>query len=175
MEQIHSYHELSEKSIHEVRISAEPMISPESKSHRSSTEWIQLSFSQCSRLSTTTYKMGTPGKKSQLNKNSPNSKKNVFLRFVLSGLGAQIFGSLSFPLWAVIQIFQGKSAFRLSRIALRASPRQHRPLPTMSTWCWLSPAHKPSEHLLTRYSSPDFSSPFPQENLQCEEQQRLAL
>ena len=175
MEQIPSYHELSEKSIHEVRISAEPMISPESKSHRSSTEWIQLSFSQCSRLSTTTYKMGTPGKKSQLNKNSPNSKKNVFLRFVLSGLGAQIFGSLSFLLWAVIQIFQGKSAFWLSRIALRASPWQHWPLPTTSTWCWLSPAHEPSEHLLTRYSSPDFSSPFPQENLQCEEQQQLAL
>lgn len=38
MEQIHSYHELSEKSVHEVRISAEPMVSPESKSHRSSTE-----------------------------------------------------------------------------------------------------------------------------------------
>lgn len=61
-------------------------VSPESKSHRSSTECIQISFSQCSRLSTATFKMGTPGKKPQPNKNNPNSKKNVFLRFACAAL-----------------------------------------------------------------------------------------
>ena len=62
------------------------LVSPESKSHRSSTECIQISFSQCSRLSTTTFKMGTPGKKPQPKKNNPSSKKNVFLRFACAAL-----------------------------------------------------------------------------------------
>ena len=167
MKQKHSYHELPEKGVHDVRISAEPMVSPESKSHRSSTEWIQLSFSQCSRLSTTSYKMGTLGEKSLLNIHSPNSKKNVFLR-IKWPWGSDI--RIPVLPWAMIQIFHGQYAFWLSGIALRASPRQHRPLSTTSTWSWLSPAHEPSEHLLTRYSSPDFSLQFPQENLQCEEQ-----
>lgn len=144
------------------------LVSPESKSHRSSTECIQISFSQCSRLSTATFKMGTPGKSHSPIKTTQTARKMCPWDLLVLPWSSDILTPV-FLLWAVIWLFPRKSVFWPPGRALRASSWQHWPLPITSTWCWLSPVQDLPEHLLIRYRSLDSSLMFPREDLQCEE------
>lgn len=72
----------------------------------------QRSLSQCSGLSITTFKIGTPGEKPQPNKNSLNSKKNVFMKSELPW-GSDILVP-ALPLWVMMWPFPKKSVFWFS-------------------------------------------------------------
>lgn len=72
----------------------------------------QRSLSQCSGLRITTFKIGTPGEKPHPNKNSLNSKKNVFMKSELPW-GSDILVPV-FPLWVMMWFFPKKSVFWFS-------------------------------------------------------------
>lgn len=121
----------------------------------------QRSLSQCSGLSITTFKIGTPGEKPQPNKNSLNSKKNVFMKSELPW-GSDILAP-ALPLWVMMWPFPKKSVFWFS---VKSILWQRWPLPITGMWCWCSAAWEPPEHLSSRYKSLDPSWLLPQGNLQ---------
>lgn len=71
----HSYHELPHEGDENTRISAEPVVSPESKAVNRLN---QISLSKCSRLSTSTFNMATPKERPHHNSN----KKNGFMKSI---------------------------------------------------------------------------------------------
>lgn len=74
----------------------------------------------CSGLSITTFKIGTPGEKPHPNKNSLNSKKNVFMKSELPW-GSDILVPV-FSLWVMMWLFPKKSVswFSIKSIPLTA-------------------------------------------------------